>query len=382
MKVYFLLTLMLLPILLTAVGISFTLANSSITSEGGSGYYEFDVIATADELKPLEAVQVYLNYSNIAFGTLVHNSNPSLSHIVVTKPNTIINDGYALIVNNNTTSKVSLALNYSEGTRLQLFTTPETMFHVKMTIASSSASAGISFDNSLMQGQQYYRQALNTYIQYNPVNTGAPLDETLPVELSSFTANITNQNYVSLNWITQSETGVVGFSIYRSQEDNLESAALISPMITATNTSQMQSYVYVDEEIFEDGTYYYWLENADLDGTRDYHGPTTIQYTSMNNNGTPSMIPVTGINSVYPNPFNPSTCIKYGLKDSGKVDITIYNSRGQKIRNLLSQTMDAGVYRLFWNGLDDTNQICTSGVYIVRMTTPTRSYSSRIILLK
>ncbi|HPS38500.1 MAG TPA: T9SS type A sorting domain-containing protein, partial [Candidatus Cloacimonadota bacterium] len=205
---------------------------------------------------------------------------------------------------------------------------------------------------------------------------------TLPVELSSFTANITNQNYVSLNWITQSETGVVGFSIYRSQEDNLESAALISPMITATNTSQMQSYVYVDEEIFEDGTYYYWLENADLDGTRDYHGPTTIQYTSMNNNGTPSMIPVTGINSVYPNPFNPSTCIKYGLKDSGKVDITIYNSRGQKIRNLLSQTMDAGVYRLFWNGLDDTNQICTSGVYIVRMTTPTRSYSSRIILLK
>ena len=71
--------------------------------------------------------------------------------------------------------------------------------------------------------------------------TGEKLQST-PVELSSFTVGTSAQNKVLLNWITRSETGLRGFYILRAQEPVLDEACLISPLITAANSSEGQSY--------------------------------------------------------------------------------------------------------------------------------------------
>lgn len=84
-------------------------------------------------------------------------------------------------------------------------------------------------------------------------------DETLPVELSSFTAVLTADFFVRLHWTTQSETGVSGFYIYRSDTSQLANAITVSPLIEATNTGNLHSYEYVDSELHNPGTYYYWL---------------------------------------------------------------------------------------------------------------------------
>ncbi|MHB9029865.1 MAG: carbohydrate-binding family 9-like protein [Candidatus Latescibacterota bacterium] len=69
----------------------------------------------------------------------------------------------------------------------------------------------------------------------------------------------------------------------------------------------------------------------------------------------------------YPNPFNPATTIEFTLPKSGKTTLTVYNSAGQKIRELLSDSLTSGVYRVFWDGRDDAGRSVSSGTYLYRI---------------
>ena len=55
----------------------------------------------------------------------------------------------------------------------------------------------------------------------------------------------------------------------------------------------------------------------------------------------------------FPNPFNPSTTIKYDLKAKTDVKLTIYNVLGQKVRTLVNTNQAAGFKNIVWNGLND-----------------------------
>jgi len=72
---------------------------------------------------------------------------------------------------------------------------------------------------------------------------------------------------------------------------------------------------------------------------------------------------VTELNGNYPNPFNPTTNIKFSLKADSRVALNIYNIRGQKVRTLINDNMKAGYHSVVWNGKDDAGKSVTSGVY-------------------
>lgn len=207
-------------------------------------------------------------------------------------------------------------------------------------------------------------------------------DDTLPVELSSFTATQNSTTSAQINWVTQSETNVNGFSIYRATEADLATAITVSPLIPATNTATMQSYHYTDNELYESGVYYYWLQVQDLGGTSDFHGPTTVNFQTGDNPGVPD-VPITdGISSVYPNPFNPSTTISYGLEKSADVHFSIYNSRGQLVRSFSENHKAAGNWKTYWNGLDNSGNACSSGVYQIIMKAGSSVTSRKAVLMK
>ena len=204
-------------------------------------------------------------------------------------------------------------------------------------------------------------------------------DGTLPVELSSFTVTQYSYNHVKIQWVTQTETNVSGFRLYRNTEDLLETAQMLDLFIPATNTSQMKVYLATDMEIYEEGTYYYWLENVDLNGESDFHGPIHIAVTFADA-PSPGVPLVQGINNAYPNPFNPTVNIPCGMVKGGKTTVQIYNTRGQLVKTLFSGTKEKGNFLLQWNGTDQYDRKQPSGVYLIRMDSDNGRSTRKVVL--
>lgn len=223
-----------------------------------------------------------------------------------------------------------------------------------------------------------FAKSKNTVIELKSGNGGNP---TLPVELSTFTATISSTHNAVLTWVTETETNVNGFYVYRNMENNLDAALLVSPLLPATNTSSQQVYQFTDKELGQHGTYYYWLMVSDMDGSESIHGPVTVLY-EQNGSTSPSIPLFTELQNVYPNPFNPSTTISYALASQQKVSFSIYNSRGQLVRNYQMGDKAAGNHNFVWNGTDENGQTVSTGVYFIRMQAGRDSFSKKAVLMK
>lgn len=84
----------------------------------------------------------------------------------------------------------------------------------------------------------------------------------------------------------------------------------------------------------------------------------------------------------YPNPFNPSTTIAFRTSDFGSIDLSVYNSLGQKVRTLVREDRAAGEYRVQWDGRDNFGRLAASGVYFYRLVTPEGVLTKRMMLTK
>ena len=207
-------------------------------------------------------------------------------------------------------------------------------------------------------------------------------DPTVPVELSQFAATITAENYVQITWTTQSESNISGYNIYRNDSMCLSSAIKVSDLIQGTNTSEAHTYTYLDQELEQSGTYYYWLQNVELDGYTSFYGPVSVTFKVDDEGGTPDIPFVTKLENAYPNPFNPNTNIRYQLKDAGDVKIDIFNARGQLVRSF-SRTHDApGYYQINWDGRDSSGKAVSSGVYQYKMTSGKYHSTKKMVLKK
>jgi hypothetical protein len=69
-----------------------------------------------------------------------------------------------------------------------------------------------------------------------------------------------------------------------------------------------------------------------------------------------------------PNPFNPTTTIRYEVPaPGGSVSLEILDSRGRLVRSLVSELQAAGLQETIWNGQDQHGKLVASGVYCCRL---------------
>lgn len=274
-------------------------------------------------------------------------------------------------------------LEYQNNTTAQTGTTTAPQNPVSRSVVLAAACNNqsvvqIRLVSRLISGSGAYRPS---FAIDNIVVTGEDIP-TLPVELSSFTATISAQNYITLTWVTQSETNMRGYYVFRAGNNQISGAEIVSPMIAATNSSQQQTYAFTDTDIYESGTYYYWLQTNDIDGTVDFHGPVSVFYNAMGDNPTPEIPLVTELKSVYPNPFNPLAFIPFSLAKESTVSFKIYNTRGQIVKDYELGSKASGNYRITWDGTDYNGQVMANGVYYIMMNAGTQVYQTKAILLK
>ncbi len=84
----------------------------------------------------------------------------------------------------------------------------------------------------------------------------------------------------------------------------------------------------------------------------------------------------------YPNPFNPTTNIKYHIAKAGQVKIDIFNISGQLVKTLVNSYHTSGDYFVTWDGKNNYGSIISSGTYFYRMTAGNFVDTKKMIFLK
>lgn len=203
-------------------------------------------------------------------------------------------------------------------------------------------------------------------------------DISLPVELAFFRATFVN-DVVELSWRTESEVNNWGFNIYRSASASGPFTKINSALIEGAGYSASpQHYTYVDERIQENSTYFYQLEDVDIDGNTRQFAVVQVQTGA----GEAAVVKAYGLEQNYPNPFNPETTITFSLKHAEQVQLAIYDIDGRLVKRLIDNILTAGQHSVQWDGLNASGQKVPSGCYVYKLQTPGFQQSKRLTLLR
>lgn len=84
----------------------------------------------------------------------------------------------------------------------------------------------------------------------------------------------------------------------------------------------------------------------------------------------------------YPNPFNGRTTIKFELTNGSMINLSVYNTQGQRIKELINEFVPAGLHKIKWNGLNEINTKVSSGAYLLVLTSENYIQKRKILYLK
>ncbi|MHB2153824.1 FlgD immunoglobulin-like domain containing protein [Calditrichota bacterium GD2] len=83
-----------------------------------------------------------------------------------------------------------------------------------------------------------------------------------------------------------------------------------------------------------------------------------------------------------PNPFNPTTTIKFGLPEDGYVQLTIYSMSGQKVCTLINGQVSKGYHQVVWDGTNESGQAVSGGLYFYELRTNHKRILKKMLLVK
>lgn len=202
-------------------------------------------------------------------------------------------------------------------------------------------------------------------------NSGPPL----PIQLASLTGTSVSGQGVMLQWSTLSETDAYGFEVQKSAARTGSYQSIPGSFVNAHGTTTVpQKYGYTDNSPGA-GTVYYRLKQLDLDGTFRYSDGIAVDVAS----GIAGRLFPTefSLSQGYPNPFNPSTNIKYGLPQKAFVTMEVFSTLGQRVATLINEQEEAGYHQITFNASG-----LASGAYFYSITAGDYHASKGLVLLK
>ncbi|MGI9174236.1 MAG: T9SS type A sorting domain-containing protein [Rhodothermales bacterium] len=187
----------------------------------------------------------------------------------------------------------------------------------------------------------------------------------LPVELAAFEATTSGQA-VTLRWATAGETNNAGFEIQRRQgASRYERVAYVEG---AGTTVAPQNYTHRLDHLAP-GLHTFRLKQIDVDGAATYSPEIEVAVEL------PSAYLV---EPAYPNPFHQSATLRFGVQQTQRVEVAVYDVLGRRVRTLFEGVAEAGAVEtltLDGDGLP-------SGTYLVRVSGADVRTTQRVMLLK
>lgn len=136
--------------------------------------------------------------------------------------------------------------------------------------------------------------------------------------------------------------------------------------------------VTVDTEIELGGVTHGWLFVVAVDDAELESEPSSPLTTT----GIPGQTSVVELEPAVPNPFNPTTAIAFALPREGRARLSVYDTRGRLVLDLLDGVMPAGRHIVSWRGSDDDGRPVPSGVYFSRLEADGGVLTRRMVLVR
>ncbi|MDR3668521.1 MAG: FISUMP domain-containing protein, partial [Ignavibacteriaceae bacterium] len=187
----------------------------------------------------------------------------------------------------------------------------------------------------------------------------------LPIELTTFTISV-NSNNVTLNWNTATEINCASFEIEKSIV-NSNTWQKIASVQASGNSNSPKHYSYIDKNV-NAGKYSYRLKVVDLDGSSKYSNIVNAEIVA----------PIKfEMGQNYPNPWNPTTTIRYQVPVNILVTIKVFDALGREVATLVNEPKPAGSYEIVFNGHN-----LASGIYYYQMKAGNFIDTKKITLIK
>jgi hypothetical protein len=104
----------------------------------------------------------------------------------------------------------------------------------------------------------------------------------------------------------------------------------------------------------------------------------TAAMTAVHDGSTPSI----QFSPAAPNPFNPSTTLRFSLAQAGHVRVSIFDAAGRLVTTLVDEVREAGAQAVTWNGRNEANRVVPAGFYFVRAESHGTVQVQKIALIK
>jgi hypothetical protein len=195
----------------------------------------------------------------------------------------------------------------------------------------------------------------------SPPDSGYSLDNLAPGVPGSFL-----YNEGILSWVAPDDADLDHFTVYGSDTQSFASAVLIDYTRAAAFDTGGSPYAF------------YFITATDRAGNE---GPAARVKTCCGTPGGTVANPVLSL-SAFPNPFNPSTVIRYTLPSRDHVTLSVFDARGARVATLLSAERDIGAHTTAWDGHDDNGHAVGSGVYFARLSHAAGTRTYKLLLLK
>ncbi|NQT63850.1 MAG: T9SS type A sorting domain-containing protein [Candidatus Marinimicrobia bacterium] len=205
-------------------------------------------------------------------------------------------------------------------------------------------------------------------------------DFSLPVKLAAFSYSI-DHSQILLQWITESETDNLGFILERCTQNEawVEIASYIThPELAGQgSTIRQSSYSFTDGAVKPGEVYDYRLADISYVGEKEYYslmlvGVSTEAHIAWD----------LTLEQNYPNPFNPITTISYDLPEQTTVNLTVFDIRGKEVTTLEQSDKPPGKYEVQLNGLDQSGNPMSTGVYFARLQAGKYNETIKMVYLK
>ncbi|MDD3642113.1 MAG: T9SS type A sorting domain-containing protein [Candidatus Krumholzibacteria bacterium] len=172
---------------------------------------------------------------------------------------------------------------------------------------------------------------------------------------------------IEISWAMRRFDGGEPFRICR-MEDGTEEWSVILPTVSRRGLS----FSFLDMDVETEYPYRYRIALSGDEGEQVLFETGTVSMPP----------PPMTLYRNFPNPFNPSTSIRFYLPVAGIVRLEIFDVRGARIAILVDGKLPQGFHTVTWDGRNNAGRVVSSGVYFYRLEAGTNSQTKKLVLMR